>query len=190
VHFAVSSHCRLRHDDWVERSLAHYADTRVAGTNGGDRTPDLAPLETVYLQTAGDVLREPFWGFSNHASSWRAAVWRRLTFSERLPTAEDKEWALRVLRAGWLLAYHPDLLVDQSHQWRRGARVFYRRSLEETRALESYVELPPYGVRDLVREWWLPRDPRASLLRLGLSPRRIAGLAGAWVGRRPSRQER
>ena len=184
VHFAVSSHCRVRRADWIERALALYENPLVAGTNGGDRTPDLQPLTGCYLQTPGDVAERPFWGFSNHASSWRASVWRELPFDESLSTAEDKEWALRVLRAGWTLAYHPDLLVDQSHRWKRGAREFYRRNRHETYALGTIVPLPPYGARDLLAEWWRPPDPRTSLLRLRLSPRRMAGLAGGWAGRR------
>ena len=188
IHFAVSSHCRLLRDDWIERGLALYEDERVAGINGSDRTPDLRPLTGRYVQTAEDMVRRPFWGFSNHASSWRAAVWRSFRFSEELVTAEDKEWALRVLRSGWTLAYHPDLLVDQSHRWRHGAREFYRRSRLETYVLGRVVDLPPYGAADLVREWWRPPDPRTSLLRLRLSPRRMAGLAGGWAGRRQARR--
>jgi rhamnosyltransferase len=189
VHFAVSSHCRLPRDDFIERSLALYEDERVAGTNGSDRTPDLHPLTGRYVQTAEDMLRRPFWGFSNHASSWRASVWRSLPFSEELVTAEDKEWALRVLRAGWTLAYHPDLLVDQSHRWRRGAREFYRRSRIETYVLGRIVDLPAYGPADVAREWWRPPDPRTSLLRLRLSPRRMTGLVGGWAGRRQARHD-
>ncbi len=189
IHFAVSSHCRLLRDDFIERSLAFYEDDRVAGTNGSDRTPDLHPLTGLYCQTVEDMLRHPFWGFSNHASSWRAFVWRSLPFSEDLGATEDKEWALRVLSAGWTLAYHPDLLVDQSHRWRQGTREFYRRSRIESYGLGRVVDLPAYGPADLMREWWRPPDPRSSLLRLRLNPRRMAGMVGGWAGRRQARRD-
>jgi glycosyltransferase involved in cell wall biosynthesis len=191
VHFAVSSHCRLPRSDFVERSLALYDDgDRVAGTNGYDRMPGGGPTVGVYHQTRDDVRRHPRWGFSNHASSWRADVWRDLRFSEELPTAEDKEWALRVLDAGWTLAYVEELLVDRSHMWKSGLKVFYQRSRRETAAMGSYLDLPSFGPRDLVHEWWHPSDPRASLLRLRLSPKRMLGLVGTSLGTRDARTAR
>jgi len=184
VLFAVSSHCRLTRRDWIERALELYADPRVAAVNGADRDPDGRVLSGPYLQTAEDPRRNPYWGFSNHASSWRAAAWREHRFSELLPTAEDKEWALRVLDAGWRIAYDPALVVEMTHRWRQGTLNFFRRERFETRVLGSYLELRPYGLRELAAEWWRPPRPRRSLARERANPRRLAGLLGRYLGHR------
>lgn len=106
VHFALSAHCVPERDTWLEDSLACYRlDERVAGTNQAVCTPSGAPIADYYLQTVDDVLSSPSWGFSNHASSWRADVWRSLPFREDLAACEDKEWSWRVLQAGWQLAF-------------------------------------------------------------------------------------
>lgn len=182
--FAVSSHCRLPRAEWIERASALYADPRVAGTNGATRDRFGAPLHGVHLQVAADVRANPYWGFSNHAASWRRSVWAEHGFSESLPTAEDKEWALRVLEAGWSLAYHPALEVAMDHRWRQGTVHFLRRERTEAIALGSFLELSPYGVRELAAEWWRPPNPRHALTRERLNPRRIAGLVGRYLGHR------
>lgn len=184
VHFALSSHCRLTRRDWIERSLAHFADERVAAVNGAERLPDSSPLPSPFLQTAADARRHPLWGLSNHASAWRADVWREHAFDERLPTAEDKEWAIRVLDAGWLIAFDSALWVEMSHRWRRGALVHFRRERQETAVVGSYLPLPPYGLREVLHDWWTPPDQRHSPFFHRVNYRRIAGLAGRYLGHR------
>ena len=185
VHFALSAHCVAERPDWVERTLAHYERADVAGVCGGSAAPDGSPLDAVLHQTAADARANPYWGFSNHASSWRASVWREFPFDEEMDYAEDKEWAWRVLHAGWVIAYDPDLHVDMSHQWRGGTRDFYRRHKRGARALASFAPLPPYGLQDLAREWWrdLPEPRRRGpFVHRFLNYRRLAGLAGKYQG--------
>ncbi len=188
--FAVSSHCRLPRRDWIERSLGLYADPSVAGTNGASRDPSGAVLHGVHLQAVAEVRANPYWGFSNHAASWRCSVWSEHRFSESLPTAEDKEWALRVLEAGWSLAYHPALEVEMDHRWSQGTLRFFRRERQETMVLGSYLDLRPYGVRELVAEWWRAPHPRHHLARERVNPRRMAGLLGRYLGHRAAARTR
>src|SRR4051794_37307753 len=94
VHFALSAHSVPERDDWIEQSLRLYADDgQVGATNTAMLTPDGTPIEGWYFQTLEDVDRCPVWGFSNHASSWRAEIWRELPFREDLLACEDKEWS-------------------------------------------------------------------------------------------------
>jgi hypothetical protein len=88
--------------------------------------PDGTHLEGVYYQDAEHAREHPFWGFSNHASSWRAEVWAEHRFDERLPWAEDREWVQRVTEAGWVIAFDPELSVDMSHAWRSPRELFRR----------------------------------------------------------------
>jgi rhamnosyltransferase len=84
VHFALSAHCFAERPDWIERSLAHYEDSRVAATNGIATFADGRPVRETFLQDAAHARGNARWGFSNHASSWRVEVWRRFPFDEAL----------------------------------------------------------------------------------------------------------
>lgn len=187
IHFALSAHCVPATDTWIEESLAHYGDARVAGTGGGLCGPDGRPLTCTMLQRADDVRAHPTWGFSNHASSWRACVWREFPFNENLPGTEDKEWAWRVLGAGWCIAFDPRLTVDMSHQWTGGVRDRYRRELREARGLASFAPMGAYGLRDLLHDWWSDTPTparRPPWMHRCLNMSRAAGLAGRYRGRR------
>lgn len=185
--FALSSHCRLTRDDWAERALAHYADPQVAAVASSLTTPDGRPLEGPYVQSEEDVRAHPFWGFSNHASSWRRSVWEELPFEETTAT-EDKEWAIRVMASGRKIVFDPELWVEQRHRWRAGAVAFYKRERRETRALAEIVPMEPYRLRHLAREWLTPPDDEHSRLFHLLNYRRGAGLLGKYAGRRAARR--
>jgi len=130
IHFALSSHSFPPDDRWIERSLAKYARADVA-----------------------DALEHPYWGFSNTGCSWRASAWSAHPFDESLPACEDKHWGLRVLRAGWALAYDPMLCVSDGHRRARGIRHLYRRTRREFEALGSFAPAPPVSLADFIYEW-------------------------------------
>lgn len=188
---AVSSHCRLRRPDWLERVVQLHENGQVAATNGEDSTPDGTRFTGIRIETLEDVERHPRrWAFSNHASSWRADVWTEFRFSETLPTAEDKEWAQRVMRRGWTIAYHPDLIVDRSHVWKSGTRVYYRRMRQEAAVMGSYLDTRPTSLPGLLYRWWFPGDQPTSRLRLRLSPKRMIGILGEELGVRDAARAR
>jgi rhamnosyltransferase len=188
VHVALSAHCFPPGPEWIARSVAHYANPRVAGTGGAPGWgPDGRPLPT-RLQDLAAARARPRVGFSNHASSWRASVWARHPFDERLEACEDKEWAFRVLADGWLIALDPELEVDMSHRWREGPLRLFRRERREARAFSTFAPMPPYGVREAVREWWtdLPRDRHGAAAHRFLNVARMAAIAGRYAGGRPA----
>lgn len=184
VHFALSAHCSADRRDWIEGALRHYVRPDVAGVYGDRALADGRPLEGVFYQDAAYARANPFWGFTNHASSWRASVWESNPFDETLEAAEDKEWASRVLDAGWVVAVDPLLWVDMSHVWRNGPVDYYRRQEREAKALRTFTVLPPYQARNLVLEWWNPRREQGSPWRRRISPVRSAGLIGKYRGHR------
>lgn len=185
-HFALSAHCVVDRMDWVERSLSHYQRADVAATNGVQGTPGRA---AVFYQDAAQAQADPYVGFTNHASSWRGEVWQQFPFDETLDYAEDKEWAMRVLRAGWVIAFDPDLDVDMSHVWRNGAIEYYQRQKRTVQALDSFTALPPYTLGHCLHDWWdEPGDDRPPWRRR-LNPIRAAGLIGKYQGHRRLRRE-
>lgn len=155
IHLALSSHAAPPDARWIELSLAQYDRADVAGTSGAPTLPaSSAPLTTTFHQTLQDALAAPYWGFSNTASSWRAAVWKQLPFDETLSACEDKEWALRALAAGWTIAIDPRLRVADAHRAAQGLRHLYRRTRREAEAIASFAPLPPATLGGLLEEWW------------------------------------
>jgi rhamnosyltransferase len=186
VHFALSAHCVPQRDDWVEQSLRLHEDLGVAGTNQADLTPHDEPIKHHYLQTVQDALERPGWGFSNHASSWRADVWQSIRFREDLPACEDKEWSWRVLASGLTLAYSPVLIVPSLHRRKQGPRQLYRRVAREAGAMICLGAVRRPTPREAFGAWWnsfpsISRHPDA-LRRL--SPYRLVEFAAAWDGGR------
>ena len=197
--FALSAHCFPPDPGWVERSLALYARADVAATNGATTYPDGTPLEGTYYQDSilyddpAQQRRRMLWGFSNHASSWRRTVWEEFPFRVGMETAEDKEWAMRVVGSGsWVIAYRPDLMVSLEHRWSVSARAYFRRRRTEGRVEGRLVDLPKYSLRDLARDWWhdIPTDDHSAMAHRFANPKRLAGLLGGYVGRRDARHER
>jgi rhamnosyltransferase len=189
IHFAISAHCFPHSDDWIERSLAHYVRDDVAATNGSGTLPDGRPLTGPFFQDAVHARANlTSWGFSNHASSWRARVWHQFPFDEQLPACEDKEWALRVLDAGWTIVFDSEITVDRSHAGYGRARDRYARQRREWAALPTFTPIPQYGLRALAHEWWSEADDgnRPAWFNRFLHYRRWAGLAGKYAGYRAS----
>lgn len=190
IHAALSSHSFPPDAEWLERSLAHYQRVDVAGTAGQLRLPDATELmTTTHFQTLDDALAAPSWGFSNTGSTWRAQVWHRFPFNESLVACEDKEWALRVMAAGWTIAADPTLCVSDTHRRARGLRDLYRRTRREYFALGSVVAMEPYTLAEMFKEWrddipeWLPYPN----WRIRLDRNRGAEICGKYAGLRATR---
>ena len=188
IHFALSAHCWPERDDWIELSLAHYDRPEVAGTNGIETFADGRAVQAPFEQAAAHARADPFWGFSNHASSWRGSVWERFPFDEDIDYAEDREWSWRVLDDGWVLVFDPALWVPIAHSWRGGARDRFHRQRRARAAIASFAPVGDYGVAELLDEWWRhpPNDGRPRSLHR-LSPTRLAGLLGKHAGQRQAR---
>lgn len=190
IHFALSAHCTPSFDDWVEASMRHYADPRVAATNQSAMAPDGTPLQGPYRQTLQDAAWWPHWGYSNHGSSWRASVREELPFREDLPACEDKEWSWRVLHAGYDIVYDPHLSVPAWHRRADGLRALWRRVRVENEALAMVGALPPQSTGAYVKAALtqfspMSRYPKPVLL---VSPWRHVELHAAYRGSRTPRR--
>lgn len=198
IHFAVSAHCMLHRDDWAARSLAHYADSAVCATSGASTGPDGTTLGAPLVCRAPEALRWRYWGFTNHASSWRGETWSRFPFDEHIDACEDREWAWRVMRAGYKLIADPELWVSADHRFGGGRRALFRRTRREAVALALLAENGPYySLTDAWNEI-IAVDARTGRPspRSVLRPDRYAQAAGRLLGeqevhaRRASRRAR
>ena len=186
VHAALSAHCVPESDTWLEDSLRQYERSDVAATNSALVSPVGTPIQGTYWQSLEDVVVDPTWGFSNHASTWRADVWADQPFREDLVACEDKEWSWRVLAAGWTIAYAPELAAPATHRRSAGLKPLYQRITREAQAMVSMGAAEPLAARGAMYAWWssFPSpSPKPKFIRRA-SPYRIVELAGAWRGSR------
>ena len=194
VVFGLSAHCAPTSRTWVADSLNHYADARVAGTNGATAGPDGRPLSRPYRPTQDELLLNSSWGFSNHAASWRASVVHDLPFRADMQACEDKEWSWRVRRAGWELVFDPALIVSSDHRRKAGLQAAYARNYKEAMAL-ARLGLPVHETASAaLHQWWssyLHESRRPALVKR-VSPHWVVNNVATWRGtqaglRRPVR---
>jgi glycosyltransferase involved in cell wall biosynthesis len=186
VHFALSSHC-VAPREWVERSLRHYERPEVAATSGQTSRPDRSALTEPMSLSRETLVPDPIWGFSNHASSWRAEVWRELPFDETLIASEDLEWSDRVVASGRVIVFDPALVISTEHRKQQGVRALYERVRRETEAIAAFRAYTPPTLSETVGAWWSEIPPGASPLRQRLSPWRLATLAARYSAGRGAR---
>ncbi len=189
VVFALSSHCSASSVTWIEDSLKHYSDEKVAATNGSAQAPSGGHLARP-LTIGGELLDvSPYWGFANHASSWRRSVWQQEPFDEGLTACEDKEWSYRIVKRGYRIVFDPALVVDDSHRRSQGKRALLRRIVKESEAIVTITGMSPVSFAESIKTWWsdFGYDSRYPnfVRRLGVS--RSIEIFGRYAGERRGR---
>ena len=180
---ALSAHAFPRAPEWLERVVSHFDDPAVACASGEAVDERFRPLSGPVRQDLARLEAWPFWGYSNAAGGFRASLWERRPFREDLPGSEDREWSLWALGEGHVCVLDPELVIDHDHS-RDPLPVCFERYRREHAGFAAFLDLPPYGVRDLADEWWSDQGGHRSRARARLDPRRAARLAGKWRGRR------
>jgi rhamnosyltransferase len=186
---ALSAHAFPLDSRWLSRLVAPFADPLVACASGERFFPDGSPLSGPIRQDRGLAAAHPEWGYSNAAGAFRASLWRERPFRDDLPGCEDKEWSLHWIERGYVSVIDRALLVDHDHTHDPVASI-YRRARREAEGLATFLDLPPYGPRELAAEWWSDLRFYDSSLRARLSHRRAARLLGAYAGRRRAARRR
>jgi rhamnosyltransferase len=180
---ALSAHAPPHDVHWLERLLEPFDDERVCGVCGYDTAPDGGELSERMVQDQALAEAYPFWGYSNSAGAFRADLWREHNFREDMPGTEDKEWAWYWLMRGRLVVVDPTFATDHSHLDEGPIRTF-RRARGEWYGFAMYLDLEPYGPRELLRDWWQGLDGYPSHFRARIGKRRIVRLLGRWRGRK------
>jgi len=181
---ALSAHAFPPDPAWVRRMIEAFEDERVACACGYDTDPNGLTLSERRVQDADDLERHPMWGYTNASGAFRLDLWRERPFREDMPGTEDKEWAAYWVNRGRLTIVDPALSVDHTHH-HDGPVLTYQRSRREWEGFAMYLDLPPYGLRQLMPDWW---NVEAGARRLGW--RRAVTLGGEWSGRRRGRRRR
>jgi rhamnosyltransferase len=185
--------------DWLLRMQQGFADPQVAGVwcrqvpradcppviarritawlgaETGLRIQRLQPGETLENLPPHERLRRC--AFDNVASAVRRAVWERFPFGPRR-FGEDLHFGLRVIAAGWSIAYQPLAVVEHSHSrtaWAEGKRTFCdHRNLRQLVGLQAIPDWQTLrsALRDgtaehlaYVQSLGLPADRHAAAMR-------------------------
>jgi glycosyltransferase involved in cell wall biosynthesis len=176
---SLSAHAFPPDGHWVERMIEACSQDGVACAAGSVTDHLGRRLDGALIQDAESSRRHPTFGYSNAGGIFRTALWREYAFREDMPGTEDLEWAAHWLERGWLVAIDPALVVDHDHSHDPLPSV-YRRARREWAGFAMYLDLPPYPLGELVREWWSQREGHSTHLRARTSPWRLARLLGKY----------
>ncbi len=189
---ALSSHCTLPRQDWLELAADHFQLSTLAAVSGFPLDSAGRLLSRARPVTWSDVEIDPGWGYSNHAGILRRSAWQRHPFDEQLIACEDKEWMYRVMEDGWTVLVDPRLTVSTSHRRGAGFVSLYRRVYREHRVLAELLTYDAPGWGGLAAQWWscLPPSSTRPAWQRRLSPWRAVELAGSWHGDRSGARRR
>lgn len=139
-------------DNWLQGLTDDLKDPQVAMVVGRQVPwPTTKPPEKFFysyyfpehkievVRDAPDYYRDNMF-ISNVNSAVKRDVWRQFRFSEDVVLAEDKEFARRILPAGWKIVYQPEAAVYHAHDF--SLRSIFRRSVDSGIALAQGVNVP------------------------------------------------
>lgn len=140
------------HDDWLHKLTDDLKNPQVAMVVGRQIPwPTTKPPEKFFysyyfpehrievVRDASDYYRDNMF-ISNVNSAIKRDVWQQFKFSEDIVLAEDKEFAKRILHAGWKIVYRPDAAVYHAHNF--SLRSIFRRSVDAGIGLSQKVNVP------------------------------------------------
>jgi rhamnosyltransferase len=184
VHVALSAHCVLPQTSWMRRAAMHLEDPGVGATTGA-KFSALGELLEGPVRQVGAPADDPhvWWGYSNHAGAWRADVWREFPFSTDLVACEDKEWSIRIRRAGKAVVMDPELYLAAKHRRHEGIPALYRRSVREGQGIQMITGRPLMTLKDAAKEWFTLQEGRSVFIQVA-NPYRMTELVGRMVGER------
>jgi cellulose synthase/poly-beta-1,6-N-acetylglucosamine synthase-like glycosyltransferase len=167
--------------DWLERMVAPFADTEVAGVKGAYRTRQSSLVarfaQAEYEEKYRRLARMDGIDFvDTYAAAYRRDLfWACGGFDPRFVLDEDQELSFRLARAGHKLVFAPDALVYHHHP--DTAWSYARRKLGLGRwKVEVHARHPAKALRDSYTPW-------SQKLQILLVPFTATAVAAAALGR-------
>jgi rhamnosyltransferase len=117
------------HDDWLQKLTEDLKDPKVAMVVGrqipwrNTKPPEKFFYRYYFPEHKIEVFRGVARYYrdnlfiSNVNSAIKKNIWQDLKFSENVLRGEDKEFAKRVLLAGWRIVYQPDAVLYHAHDF-------------------------------------------------------------------------
>jgi len=149
----LSGHALPLTDQWLELLIANFKDDKVAAVMSSSLPfPDCNPFDRRGLLKRFNVPKQeigagPPYIFGNHSSVIRKSVWEKIPFDETLSYAEDHDWAMKVIKAGYKIIYEPEAKTYHSHN--ENLKQIYKRSYSEALARKT-LKLQKYSLLSVV----------------------------------------
>lgn len=121
---SLSAHCIPTNNLWLQHMIMNFRRGDVAGVYGRQEPlPDSTPFDKRDLWITFGLDRvtqekDPF--FHNANSAIRRDVWEEIHFDEEIHGQEDRDWAKKVLAAGYKIIYEPRASVYHHHGIHQG----------------------------------------------------------------------
>lgn len=156
------------HDGWLRTLDEEFENPQVAMVVGRQIPwPTTKPPERFFYQYyfpehRTEVARDSARHYrdnmfiSNVNSAIRRDTWQTFRFAEDIAMAEDKEFARRILRDGWMIVYRPDAAVYHAHDYDLPS--LFRRSFHAGIALSQGVNVPRSRNWPGRRLWYFARE--------------------------------
>ncbi|MEW6714367.1 MAG: glycosyltransferase family 2 protein [Nitrospirota bacterium] len=137
----LSGHAVPLTDRWLELLAANFKYDKVAAVMSSSLPmPDCNPFDRRGLLKRFNIPKQeigagPPYIFGNHSSVIRKGVWEKIPFDETLSYAEDHDWAMKVIKAGYRIIYEPEAKTYHSHN--ETLKQIYSRSFKEALARKT-----------------------------------------------------
>lgn len=118
---SLSAHATPENDNWLGSLVSGFLYPRAAGVYGRHiPRKNVTCFELLGMRISGVTSKErriqtERARFSNTNGAFRKDLWELLPFDEKLPGAEDIDWARKVQRMGYVIVYEPGAAVYHSH---------------------------------------------------------------------------
>lgn len=151
----ASAHVYPVYGDWLENLIAPFADPKIALTYGKQRGNEVTQYSEhqIFAQWFGDLpdsqQSHPFCNNANAAI--RRSLWAQLPYDETLTGLEDLDWAKRVMKLGYKIAYVPQAEIIHVHN-ETPLRI-YNRYRREAIALKHIFPQEKFSFWDFIRLW-------------------------------------
>jgi rhamnosyltransferase len=149
----LSGHALPLTDRWLELLIVNFKDDKVAAVMSSSLPfPDCNPFDRRGLLKRFNIPKQeigagPPYIFGNHSSVIRKSVWEIIPFDETLSYAEDHDWAMKVIKAGYKIIYEPEAKTYHSHN--ETLKQIYKRSYSEALARKT-LKLQKYSLSSVV----------------------------------------
>lgn len=115
----LSGHCVPVHNKWLDRLAVNFGPAEVAAVYGrqeplpDSNTFDKRDLWNTFGLDRKIQVKDSF--FHNANAMLRRSVWERIPFDEEINGVEDRDWAKKVIAAGYHIVYEPQASVYHHH---------------------------------------------------------------------------
>lgn len=121
----LSGHCIPVNDRWLAHLVGNFKNKKVAGVYGRQEamsfTHDLDKRDLAMVFGMDRKIQKKDSLFHNANSMIRRDVWEKIPFDETVSNIEDRVWAEKVLRKGYVIVYEPESSVYHYHGIHQGA---------------------------------------------------------------------